>query len=68
MPEIAGDAALLIDPASPQSIADAMFQIATDENLRQELIAKGRKRKELFSWQKSADLLWKCVEKAMEAK
>jgi glycosyltransferase involved in cell wall biosynthesis len=68
MPEIAGDAALLIDPASPKSIADAMFLIATDENLRQELIAKGRKRKELFSWQKSADLLWKCVEKAMEAK
>ena len=68
MPEIAGDAALLIDPASPKSIADAMFLIATDENLRQELIAKGRKRKELFSWQKSADLLWKCIEKAMDAK
>jgi len=68
MPEIAGDAALLVDPASPQSIADAMFKIATDENLRQELIAKGSKRKELFSWQKSADLLWKCIEKAMDAK
>ncbi len=68
MPEIAGDAALLIDPASPQSIADAMLQIATDENLRQELITKGRKRKELYSWQKSADLLWECVEKAMDVK
>jgi glycosyltransferase involved in cell wall biosynthesis len=66
MPEIAGDAALLVDPFSPESIADAMQQIATNENLRQQLIEKGRIRSNNFSWQKSADLLWKCIEKAVE--
>jgi glycosyltransferase involved in cell wall biosynthesis len=68
MPEIAGDAALYIEPDSPESIAEAMQKIATNEDLRQELIIKGRIRKELFSWQRSADLLWKCVEKVMEIK
>ena len=66
MPEIAGDAALIVDPFSTESIADAMQQIANNENLRQELIQKGRIRKQNFSWQKSADLLWKCIEKAVE--
>jgi len=65
MPEIAGNAALLIDPFSPESISDAMIQIATNESLRHRLIAKGRIRRENFSWQKSADLLWNCVEKAI---
>lgn len=68
MPEIAGNAALLINPLSPQSIADAMQQITCNEKLRQDLIAKGRIRRELFCWQKSADLLWKCVEKAIDSK
>lgn len=66
MPEIAGDAALLVDPFSPESIADAMQQIATNEPLRQQLIEKGRIRSNNFSWQKSADRLWNCIEKAVE--
>ncbi len=65
MPEIAGDAALLVDPFSPDSIANAMLQIANSDTLRQELIAKGKIRSQNFSWQKSADLLWGCIEKAM---
>lgn len=66
MPEIAGDAALFINPFSPDSIAAAMQKIAYDEDLRRNLIAKGRIRRENFSWQKSADRLWKCIEKAVE--
>jgi glycosyltransferase involved in cell wall biosynthesis len=65
MPEIAGDAALFIDPFSPESISNAMTQLATNEILRQELIAKGRIQKEKFSWQRSADLLWNCMEKVI---
>lgn len=63
MPEVAGDAALLIDPFSPVSIADAMKRIYAEGDLREELIAKGRERRKLFSWQKTADALWKCIEK-----
>jgi len=66
MPEIAGDAALFVDPFSPESIANALYKIANSEPLRQDLIAKGRIRRQNFSWQKSADLLWNCVEKVIE--
>jgi glycosyltransferase involved in cell wall biosynthesis len=64
MPEVAADAALLVDPFSVSSIADGMKRIHSDENFRNELIEKGRKRKLDFSWDKTADLLWKSVIKA----
>ena len=66
MPEIAGDAALFVDPFSPESIADAMTQIATNELLRQELILKGRIQRQKFSWQKSANLVWECIQKTIK--
>ena len=64
MPEVAGDAALLVNPFSPDSIAEAMIKISTDDTLRKLLIEKGHKRKLMFSWQKSADRLWKSIERA----
>lgn len=64
MPEVAGDAAYLVDPYDIHAIAIAMTEIATQESLRQELIAKGHKRKTLFSWDNTADKLWDCIEKA----
>ncbi len=66
MPEIAGDAALIIDPFSVESISNAMTQISSDKNLRKSLVEKGKKRAELFSWQKSADLLWGAIEKLLK--
>jgi glycosyltransferase involved in cell wall biosynthesis len=65
MPEVAGDAALLINPFSIESISDALLKISNDENLRKSLIDKGNERKKLFTWQKSADLLWQSVEKTV---
>jgi len=66
MPEVAGDAALYADPHSVESIAHALTCMATDESLRFSLIEKGKARKNLFSWQRSADLLWRSIEKALE--
>lgn len=66
MPEIAGDAALLVNPFSIDSIKGAMLKIYSDKNMRAELIENGRKQREKFSWQKTADKLWSCVEKTME--
>ncbi len=51
MPEVAGDAAILVDPMSISSIADGMARMANDENLRKSLIEKGIERSALFSWQ-----------------
>jgi glycosyltransferase involved in cell wall biosynthesis len=53
LPEVAGGAALLVDPRDRLSIADAMHQAVTDETLRQDLIAKGLKRARDFSWRES---------------
>jgi glycosyltransferase involved in cell wall biosynthesis len=64
MPEVAGDAALLCDPFHPASIADAMQRLATDEALRTELIEKADKRRDVFTWDRTAELLWSSIEKA----
>ena len=66
MPEVAGDAALLVDPESVESITQALKLISEDDVIRNSLIEKGKMRQEKFSWQKSADALWRCLEKAME--
>lgn len=65
MPEVAGGAALLVDPFSVESISDAMIKISSDEKLRQTLIENGIKRAKDFSWQKSADRLWASMEKVL---
>ncbi|MFZ1755856.1 MAG: glycosyltransferase family 1 protein [Caldilineaceae bacterium] len=54
LPEVAGDAALLVDPNDTEAIADAMLRLSRDESLRQELIAKGYKNVKRFSWEKAA--------------
>jgi len=65
MPEVAQDAALLVDPFSTDSIANAMIFIFKDESIRKTLINKGRKRKLDFSWDKTADALWESIEHAI---
>jgi len=54
MPEVVGDAALLVEPDQPDAIAQAMIQIAEDEAVRHRLIAAGRKRAAEFSWRRAA--------------
>jgi len=66
MPEVAGNATLLADPFSVDSIKDAMQQIAGNESLRKDLIEKGRIRKNNFSWDKTASLLWESIEKCFK--
>jgi len=54
LPEIAGDAALLVEPDSVDEIADAMSRITQDEALRYELSRRGLARARDFSWDKTA--------------
>lgn len=65
MPEVAGDAALLVDPFSVKSIAGGLEKIALDPELRKDLVKKGRERSLLFTWQNSADKLWAVIEKVL---
>jgi glycosyltransferase involved in cell wall biosynthesis len=54
LPEIAGDAALLVDPANEKSIGNAMMTLLSDENLAKELVSNGLRRSKLFNWNVSA--------------
>ena len=60
IPEVVGEAALLIDPLQPQSLLEALRKVA-QESVRQELVAKGFERARLFSWQRSADLMLRLI-------
>lgn len=57
LPEVAGDAALMVDPYSIDEIAEAIGRILTDEALRDDLIAKGIEQASKFTWEKSAKQL-----------
>jgi len=54
MPEIAGDAALIVDPYKPEEITAALVRIMNDPDLKTELIKKGVKQAEKFSWKAMA--------------
>lgn len=62
MPEVAGDAALLVNPSSIIEIADAMERIYLDSKLRSQLIEKGKERVKKYSWDKSAEKFWNVIE------
>jgi Glycosyltransferase len=62
MPEVARDAALLVDPFSEKAIAEAMSQIM-DEEVRANLVAKGRERVKDFSWDCAAERIWNSLTK-----
>jgi len=66
MPEVAGDAGLLVDPNSIDDIADKMMMIYRDEDLRQKLIEAAKIQKKKFSWDSSAEKLWDCLMKAAD--
>jgi glycosyltransferase involved in cell wall biosynthesis len=61
MPEVAGDAALLVNPLSTTEIADAMEKLATNKELRAKLIQLGTERNRNFSWDKSAQQFWDII-------
>jgi len=66
MPEVAGEAALLVDPSDPEDIAAKMHLLYKDEALRKQLIIKAQEQVKKFDWNSSAEKLWdsmmKCVE------
>jgi len=66
LPEIAGEAAIFASPESPGSIRDSMIRIVREEGLREDLIEKGRKRRELFSWNHTALKLWGSIQQVLE--
>ncbi len=66
MPEVAGDAAMTVPPNDSEKIADAMERLFRDVEFRNELIAKGHRRKEDFDWDRTARLLMESIHRALE--
>ena len=64
LPEVAGDAALYVDPTDVEAIAQAMLRLSQDETLRQELIAAGQRNVQRFSWDKAAAETFAVLEEA----
>lgn len=65
MPEVAGDAALTVDPFDVKSISNGMLEMYHNPELRQRIIENGKLRQEVFSWDRSADLLWNSMTKCL---
>jgi glycosyltransferase involved in cell wall biosynthesis len=65
MQEIAGDAALYADPQHFHELADQMMKLYKDERLRNELIAKGKMIESQYTWDRTANLLWEAILKAV---
>ena len=57
LPEVVGDAALLVDPYSVEAIAGAMERLIMDESLRSEVSQKGLARAKLYTWENSASII-----------
>jgi len=66
MEEIAGEAALYFNPQDHSDIAEKMMLIYKDENLRKQLIEKGRVMVERYDWHKSAEAFWQTLLKSAE--
>ena len=56
LPEVLGDAALLVDPRDADAMAAALEKIETDEELRGDLVERGRQRARRYSWRETTEL------------
>ncbi len=65
LPEIANDAALLINPSSTNDISNGIISVITDDKFSQSLVEKGKKRAKLFNWSRTADLTLKLYKKVL---
>lgn len=66
MPEVGGEAAIYADPTSVESISSAMCAIYSDPQLVKQLIDKARLQRQLFSWDRTAELVWKSMENCIK--
>ena len=68
MPEVAGNAAILVNPLAVDEVANAMIKFSSEENMRMNLIEESAKRKLFFDWDKSAQDLWNTIIKTVNVK
>jgi glycosyltransferase involved in cell wall biosynthesis len=67
LPEVAGDACLLVDPLDEGALAHTMERIVREPGLRERLAAAGSARSRLFTWERTAKLVLEVYRKCLEA-
>lgn len=55
LPEVVEDAAIIVDPYNVNKFAEEMYEVLTNEELKEEMIKKGLRRSKMFSWDNSAE-------------
>jgi glycosyltransferase involved in cell wall biosynthesis len=68
IPEVVGDAALLVPPTQPEAFAEAILHVRRDRDLRRTMIEKGLRRAACFRWDKAARQLLECMQNTVKAK
>ncbi|MDR2171453.1 MAG: glycosyltransferase, partial [Planctomycetaceae bacterium] len=57
LPEVVGDAGIMLDPHDIEGLANAFMRVLCNENLRNEMIAKGLEQAKKFDWNNCVDLI-----------
>ncbi|MDR0703900.1 MAG: glycosyltransferase family 4 protein, partial [Planctomycetaceae bacterium] len=57
LPEVVGNAGIMLDPHDVEGLANAFMRVVSDENLRNEMTAKGLEQAKKFSWERCTDLI-----------
>jgi glycosyltransferase involved in cell wall biosynthesis len=66
LPEVVGDAAVLIDPLNTTELAQAMIKVLTDDELKREMSIAGISQAKLFSWDTTADRYFEVFERVLK--
>lgn len=67
LPEVAGDAAIFVDPYSVESIAEGILRLTDTPVLREELCHKGHAQAKHFTWEHTAERTWKILQEVASA-
>jgi glycosyltransferase involved in cell wall biosynthesis len=62
LPEVVGSAGIMVNPNEPSDLVDAIYEVLTNDGLKDDLRKKGLDRAKLFSWRKAAHETWKVYE------
>jgi glycosyltransferase involved in cell wall biosynthesis len=64
IPEVAGDAAILVDPLDTTAITQAIYKVVSDSKLRRKLVSAGLRQAKKFSWERCADTMLKIIRRS----
>ena len=62
LPEVVGTAGLIVDPHDGDALCQAMFSVAQDANLRENLAAASLERARAFNWERTTDAVVRCYQ------